>query len=261
MHRLSIDASPSQLSKLRRGRRVRIRKGEGFALLVHPETFNLASKSFSKNKGVEIALSPAEISANAEQQPQSVLRPGEEDDGTSSVGATGSGLRSIFKHKGSLAKSSAKAMLADKLNDVLGTNYDYMGRAGLANAVAHKASAALSKLGINARRRLKSGLDDAMDDSSAPPSRSMAGGRLERGIVGRGGGMLHSYVPPALVSQPFGANFQMQHFLPPQYQHFNSGGSHDDSSGSGLYAGGGMYAGGGLYAGAQGRGLGCGLYA
>ena len=63
-HVLRIDASPAQLSKLRNGHAVRIKKGTGFNLIVHPETYHLASRAFAKNKGVEIALSPAEIEAN-----------------------------------------------------------------------------------------------------------------------------------------------------------------------------------------------------
>jgi hypothetical protein len=62
----------------------------------------------------------------------------------------------------------------------------------------------------------------------------MVGGQLEKGSVGRNGGMLSTYTPPALVSQPFSANFQFQHFLPPQYQHFNTGG-HADVMGNGLF--------------------------
>ena len=63
-HVLRIDASPAQLSKLRNGHAVRIKKGTGFNLIVHPETYHLASRAFAKNKGVEVALSPAEIEAN-----------------------------------------------------------------------------------------------------------------------------------------------------------------------------------------------------
>jgi hypothetical protein len=37
-----------------------------------------------------------------------------------------------------------------------------------------------------------------------------------------------SHLPPALMSQPFSANFQFQHTLPPAYQKFSKGG--------GLYA-------------------------
>lgn len=65
MHRvLKIEASPSQLSKLRNGHAVRIKRGTGFNLIVHPETYHLASRAFAKNKGVEVALSPEEIEAN-----------------------------------------------------------------------------------------------------------------------------------------------------------------------------------------------------
>ena len=63
-HVLKIDASPVQLSKLRNGHAVRIRKGKGFNLIVHPETYHLASRAFARKKGVEIALSPQEIEAN-----------------------------------------------------------------------------------------------------------------------------------------------------------------------------------------------------
>ena len=246
MHKISIDASPSQLSKLRRGHRVRVRKGEGFNLLVHPETFHIATKSFSKNKGVQISLSPEEVSANREPTTAVTKEPILTVDDAPPA-REGAGFHGIFKHKGSLGKSAAKAVLAGKLNSELGTNYDYMGRAGLANAMAHKASAAMSKLGIRSRKGLSPDEGDFSGEFDEPPSRGVSGGRLERSIVGRGGGMLHSYVPPALVSQPFSANFQMQHFLPPQYQHFEAGGEYDEykTSGSGLYAG---AAGRGLYA-------------
>lgn len=67
------------------------------------------------------------------------------------------------------------------------------------------------------------------DNPFAPRSRGM-------GIVGCGGHMVgmhgHGYYPPALVSQPFSANYQMSHFLPVQYQHYNHtmGGYEDGGS-------------------------------
>ena len=43
-------------------------------------------------------------------------------------------------------------------------------------------------------------------------------------IRGRGTLIEHNaHLPPALVSQPYGANFQMQFMLPPQYQKYNDG--------------------------------------
>jgi hypothetical protein len=43
-------------------------------------------------------------------------------------------------------------------------------------------------------------------------------------IRGRGTLIEHdAHLPPALVSQPYGANFHMQFQLPPQYQKYNDG--------------------------------------
>jgi hypothetical protein len=43
-------------------------------------------------------------------------------------------------------------------------------------------------------------------------------------IMGRGNMQVANYMNPALESQPLGANFQFQHFLPPAYQKFNGAG-------------------------------------
>jgi len=70
MNNLQIDVSPRQLSRLRNGHKVRIRKGTGFNLVVNPNTYNTVSRSFKKDKGIEVALSPEEIEMNREQAPQ-----------------------------------------------------------------------------------------------------------------------------------------------------------------------------------------------
>lgn len=73
MNILHIKASPKQLSKLRRGHKVRITKGiegEGFNLIVHPDRYNIISKTFNKGKGAEIALSPEEIMMNKQLTPE-----------------------------------------------------------------------------------------------------------------------------------------------------------------------------------------------
>jgi hypothetical protein len=72
----------------------------------------------------------------------------------------------------------------------------------------------------------------------APRSRGYG---MSHHIVGRGGGMIGNgseYYPPALVSQPYSANYQMSHFLPVQYQHYNNSMYEPfsrQSSGNGLY--------------------------
>ena len=69
---IRITASPAQLSKLRRGMNVRInqKKGRGFNLIVHPERYDIMSKTFTRGLGMEISLTPEEIQANQEASPQ-----------------------------------------------------------------------------------------------------------------------------------------------------------------------------------------------
>jgi hypothetical protein len=47
-----------------KGHRVRIKKGTGFNLIVHPERYSIVSRAFAKNKGSEVQLTPEEIQAN-----------------------------------------------------------------------------------------------------------------------------------------------------------------------------------------------------
>lgn len=70
MHLISFSASPKQLSKLRNGHKVRIKKGTGFNLVVSPQNYHLVSRAFNKNKGVDMALSQEEIAHNSEMTPE-----------------------------------------------------------------------------------------------------------------------------------------------------------------------------------------------
>jgi len=235
MHQISIDASPHQLRKLKRGHKVRIKKGSGFNLIVYPETYNIVQRAFAKNKGVELSLSPEELDHNAEalsgangpspEQHKSdnlLLGNNDEGDEEQEVGLKGSGV----------AKHVAHSLLTQQLNKQLGTNYGYMSRAGLDNAIANKANSKLAKLGIDAR--IRTAPMAGMHGGELPPRSRMGGGGLERSSVSQKGRLISSYCPPAFMSQPFSANWQMQFFLPPQYQKFNQGG-HSQSRGSGLY--------------------------
>jgi len=69
MHLISFDASSRQLNKLKKGQPVRIKKGSGFNLVVNPSTYNLVSRAFSKNKGLELKLSPEELDVNESLSP------------------------------------------------------------------------------------------------------------------------------------------------------------------------------------------------
>ena len=230
MHTIQIDASPHQIRKLRKGHRVRVKKGTGFNLLVHPDTYSIVSRSFNKNKGTELQLTPEELEMNSgsdiaiSPESHSGRQKKEQPKIPNMNSMLGQGI-----HK-SVNRVTSQLKLADALNDHLGTNYGYLARAGMDNAINSAKSATMSKHGIYGR------YEQAPVQSpigiNGPHSR-MVGGSLEKSSIGLKGGLLHAYTPPALVSQPFSANFQMQHFLPPQYQHFNMGGG--DMSGEGLY--------------------------
>jgi len=140
----------------------------------------------------------------------------------------------------SMVKKMAKAEANKYLNSQLGTNFDYMNRAGLEQAGSNALTGYLDQQMM------------ALRHNAAPMGEEVGyglGGRLLRGYglggrlhmreissIGRGAGMVGAgaYIPPALRSQPAGANFQMQHFLPPQYQQYWNP-ELDYMGGSGLY--------------------------
>lgn len=72
MRMVKVGVSPKQISKLRNGRMVRIKKpmsGEGVCMVVRPENYSIISRTFDRNKGMDFALSPEEILANQEIAP------------------------------------------------------------------------------------------------------------------------------------------------------------------------------------------------
>jgi len=304
MHKiLTIDASPKQLSKLRNGHAVRIKKGTGFNLLVHPETYRLVSRAFSRNKGMEIALSPEEIEINRSLSPEQHMelkkanpeitgqgifgskfdrmlqkagvkklayKFGDEikplakagilaglTSGATALGASNpalipylpmgvagitnvaydyldnpdkyhgkSGVRQARKAR-TLAGQVAQSNINKALNDELGTNYDYLSRAGLEQAAAAQASAMLNKDSVASRFVQPPADYDPFYGSGLGVGLGVGVGRyrtMDRSIMGRGNMQGYSMGNPALVSQPLGANFQFQHFLPPAYQKFNGAG-------------------------------------
>ena len=69
MERLEVAISPHQTSRLRNGHPVRVKpamKGSGVILMVAPSTYNSATRSLAKQKGVQIRLTAEEIQANRE---------------------------------------------------------------------------------------------------------------------------------------------------------------------------------------------------
>ena len=369
MHKIQVDLSHKQLHKLKKGGKVRIKKGTGFNLIVSPANFNLMTRSFGRSKGLDVVLSPEELQANRNLIPEiedatlgsaqadqmepsdiqgkgifgkhadrllekhglkktaykvgDILKPGAKmaikaglTAGAAALAGTnpelapflpagvmianhyvtdyldhphkyiGRGLDSSKSiHSGLLSKpirsltdQIAQGKASDIINNRLDTNFNYMGRAGLANLDQEHANQNITRQLIDLRHHSKP-IQGYSDDFEGPKSigHGIRSTLREGGSIGLGGGRLNTYhIPPALQSQPHGANFQMQHFLPPQYQmYFDPSLDHDHNAslGTGLYAGEGqglyanqrsgrgLYAGVGLYSGVgQGLYAGAGLY-
>lgn len=77
MEQVRVQISPKQMSKLRNGHKVRIKKpsmeGGGICLMVSPENYSLVNKAFTRNKGSEIVLSPQEILANRTMEGEGIF--------------------------------------------------------------------------------------------------------------------------------------------------------------------------------------------
>jgi hypothetical protein len=268
MHTIQIDVSPNQLRKLKKGNPVRVKKGTGFELQVHPQTYNIVSRAFNKGKGSQIKLSPEEIEMNAgiakTISPEAHKMTSEIPKTSTIAGGkigrvkkankwqtfVDASLRDTIDTAGKAGRvyndttsplarmgfgihgRGVTDQLHSALNHQLGTNYGYLARAGMDNYLSGQASALMQKHGIDSRYNLAPVVQQGYN--MLEPRSRMVGGAIEKSTVGLKGSMLHAFVPPALISQPFSANFQFQHFLPPQYQHFNSGGA-VDIGGNGLY--------------------------
>jgi hypothetical protein len=111
------------------------------------------------------------------------------------------------------------------INKELGTHYGNLAKATMDNAVAH-----MERSGVETDR-VKQNVLPFFEQQGQGLYLSNSGGRglhrkKERSSIGRGSSMVASqaHLPPALVSQPFSANFQFQHTLPPAYARFSKGG-------------------------------------
>ena len=136
------------------------------------------------------------------------------------------------------------------MNDVMGTNYGYMGRAGLAGldylqlqALADQARQAQMNVPTSITQPDRSAFNSNMLGNrgsmrwiggsgeglyAGKQGRGMYAGRGFRASGGQVGGKAQRVLPPALQSQPYSSNFQFQHTLPPQFQHIHK-------SGQGIY--------------------------
>ncbi len=70
---IKVSVSPKQMSRLRMGHPVRVKppmEGSGIVVVVDPKKYELASRSFLRNKGVQLQLSPEEIAMNKQMEPE-----------------------------------------------------------------------------------------------------------------------------------------------------------------------------------------------
>lgn len=306
VHLVEIGASPKQLSKLRNGHRVRIRpavEGKGVCVVVNPSNYDLITRTFTRNKGLEISLSPEELVANqevagemegkgifgkkfdrmvgkvlgkkAQRQLYGTAReylPLAQAGLTAGLGAAGTALGAVQPElipfipagvaglsalgsdylanpssyqsnaggsKARLAKDLAGRMIQDRalqeINSATGANLGALDRASIQSAITNKALGELNKSAIQQKQSLDAYYGNMFDGIEgnglyAAKGRGLGLGMRGRrcgGAIGLNGGMVQNAMPPALRSQPFGANFQFQHTLPPAFQKF--------SKGSGLY--------------------------
>ena len=286
---IKVGVSPKQLSRLRKGYKVRVRppmEGSGVIVVVDPSKYDLVTRTFSRNKGLELALSPQELAVNKEMEPQMQgsgifgksfdravgqvigkknrkivydtareLLPLAQSGlvgGITSAGAAlavaqpelapfipmaiaglstlgtdylenPSAYQTTNKKKlgRTMAGKYARNVAIQSLNKELGTNMDSLTTAGLADAVANKASAELTKRQVEARQEEMAGqgLYTSSGRGLYAGSGLYASSRSRGGNVGLYQGLV-SHQNPALASQPFSANYQFKSTLPVQYQKY-----------------------------------------
>jgi hypothetical protein len=256
MHTITIDASPKQLNKLRKGHPVRVKKGSGFNLIVHPETYKRVARTYDKDKGFQLSLSPQELEAN---QGIPVTPEMHEMKREAMPTPPSMGGRGIFSKSGlkapkarTISEEISKAVKDTKAGNLLNQNLNYLGRAGIANAIDYASKSDIIKDQINSRiklpaRNMSSGPKEGPmeyveylrnpEDTMYKLSDMIMGQGLhnqETGSIGLKGGMINQYLPQAMQSQPYGANFHMQFMLPPQYRKYNDGTHEEGIIGTGM---------------------------
>ena len=246
--------SAKSLAKLKKGMPVRLSAGEGMSLCVSPASFNHITRSFTKGKGVNMALSPEEVREThgkgffdavkkgtkkfadkaTDKLVNHAVKVGEEhlDRALTGKGTKKGDMRHTARRAYETPSQYGGALdndILEKINELTGQKLGHLAKSSAVQAGA---------------RMLRGNMEGAFSRAlasapllgyglSAEPSMGgygiMAepmGGRLMRRrevcSVGRGGNLLG--MPPALMSQPYSANFQFGSRLPPAYQHqINSG--------------------------------------
>lgn len=242
MKAISIDASPKQLSRLRNGHKVRVKQtmsGSGVNLLIDPAKFDAASKSFLKGSAYQMQLSPDEIMANrtAVQEGQ-IEGQGIFAGGKLTAKKLGKALQKAGKTTlGGLKVAEAEVRKNPVSRTIVKEGAPLLVEEGVKAAIIAKGGdpKTAAKVGKVASAGTKAGLKEAGYGLYAGSSGrgimggAMCGGALpgprsrmpEVSSIAIGGNLLargNSQLPPALQSDPMGANFAMNTQLPPSFQ-------------------------------------------
>lgn len=219
MHVLKIKKpTVAQLKKLLAGKEVRLVKGRGFQLIVHPGNFDIASNSFNRGMPSVLKLTPEEIEMNISTAPspeEHQVTMGKTPVVGPPVAAPvvkGAGIGKFAGYSGlkapripSVSDMFKHTMEMEALGEHTGHKYGVLHRAALGNLYANEAS---SKMAATMER--------------AERNTPVLMGRGLEGGVGGGGNLLNHNAPQALRSQPYSASFQLQHTLPPQFQRLHN---------------------------------------
>lgn len=257
MYTVGLDLSRNQMNKLRKGAKARVKKGMGCNLIVRPETYNILTRAFRRNKGADIMLSPEEIELNTVPSPeqQSALMEQTNQEMASSE-AVGMGLlkklKKLEKPAIKASKAIAKKYGPDIAKQVSKEGFKYAGyddkdsdkysnvvknitKTGLQAGLGKGLGAGLyagrgfeglhksHKSGLVADMKTAQHISDGIKKLRQP--RVMGNGL---NLV-EGKGVLMSSLHQAQQPQPFSANYHFKFMLPPQYQGIQ------DMTGEGLY--------------------------
>jgi len=244
---------------------VRLSAGEGMTLCVSPANYNHITRSFAKGKGLNVSLSPEEMAENHGKGLFDAVKKGAKsftDKATDKIIAhavkkgeehldralSGKGTkkgqmrmtaRKAYEDTPSQRGGALDSQILEKINDYTGQNLGHLAKSSAVQAGARMLRGNMDGAFARALQRVPIGMGLSAEPSgyglSAEPggmglSAEPMGGRLmrrrEMSSVGCGGNLLG--MPPALMSQPYSANFQFASRLPPAY-------ASQIRSGSGLY--------------------------
>jgi len=236
--------SKPQMAKMKKGVAVRIKpaiEGEGVCLMVNPANYSQITRSFSRNKGSEIRLTPEELAVNASE--------GAKMEGKGLYSKAKKAVSAVDKSLDKqLGPSVKKALISSAITSAVPELAPVV-LASQTPIVKKAVKRVAKKVGMGIKPRLPTMVEDEMDGQgiyAAAPSRVGRGlsvnPKLRRSLVGFGmvgcaptrveHSRFVSVLPPALQSQPYSANFAMANQLPVQFQSYARG----TVAGSGLYA-------------------------